>query len=319
MRYNELLSQYIDNSSLSLGEISLRLAKKNIDISRSYISKLKNGVKPPASEEISRALAEITGGDPEQLIMAGYIEKAPEEIQELLNGMDDPNELLKRAFTLILNDNKEAFLSTLKKESEDEDEQQELPQLVDNDFFTELFDRLSTENKLQSLITLLNYGKENNVSLEEILASRGIIQKAKNDNLEKMTVGNRIMLPIIGTIKAGPYGLDYKEPLGEAPIDEESLNGGKYFWLKIKDDSMIGDGILPGDLVLVREQPKIESGELAVVIVDEEEGSLKRIFIKDGSIVLQSSNPSYPPRIFTGIECESVRIVGKVKEVKRKY
>lgn len=84
MRYHELLSQLIDNSGLTLGEITLRLAKKNIKISKSYISKLKNGLKPPASEEINIALAEITNGDVDELVKLAYLEKAPESFKKEL-------------------------------------------------------------------------------------------------------------------------------------------------------------------------------------------------------------------------------------------
>ncbi|ASA25390.1 helix-turn-helix domain-containing protein [Paenibacillus donghaensis] len=84
MKYSELLSKYIEESGLSLGEIAIRLSNKNIKIDRSYISKLKNGNKPPASEDISRALAEVTGGKSQELLMASYIEKAPEEVQPAL-------------------------------------------------------------------------------------------------------------------------------------------------------------------------------------------------------------------------------------------
>ncbi|WP_079914705.1 hypothetical protein [Paenibacillus sp. 32352] len=84
MKYHELLSRYIEESKLSLGELVLRLKNRDIDITKSYISKLKNGNKPPASEEITRALAEVTGGDPDALVMAAYIDKAPTEVKDAL-------------------------------------------------------------------------------------------------------------------------------------------------------------------------------------------------------------------------------------------
>ena len=133
-------------------------------------------------------------------------------------------------------------------------------------------------------------------------------------------IPTRTKLPIIGTVTAGPNGLAYSEPLGEEWTDEEDINNGaKYYWLQVKGDSMIGEGIIPGDLALVREQPDIESGDLAIVIVDGEEGTLKRVYKKENSIVLQSANAAYPPRIFAGPELKIIRIAGKVKVTKRKY
>ena len=127
-------------------------------------------------------------------------------------------------------------------------------------------------------------------------------------------------LPIIGTVKAGPDGLAYMDQQGEEWADEEDIpNGATYYWLQIKGDSMIGEGIMPGDLALVREQPEVEYGQLGIAIIDGEEGTLKRIYKKDDSIVLQSANAKYPPRIFAGAEINTVKIVGKVKVTKRKY
>ncbi|WP_418026989.1 hypothetical protein [Paenibacillus sp. JJ1722] len=84
MRYHELLSKYIEDSGLSLGEIVLRAKHLGVNITKSYISKLKNGNKPPASEEVTRVLAKVTKGNEETLIQAAYYEKAPEELKKEL-------------------------------------------------------------------------------------------------------------------------------------------------------------------------------------------------------------------------------------------
>lgn len=127
-------------------------------------------------------------------------------------------------------------------------------------------------------------------------------------------------LSIIGTVKSVSDGLSYMDQQGEEWADAEDIpNGAIYYWLQIKGDSMIGEGIMPGDLALVREQPEVEYGQLGIAIIDGEEGTLKRIYKKDDSIVLQSANAKYPPRIFAGAEINTVKIVGKVKVTKRKY
>lgn len=75
-------------------------------------------------------------------------------------------------------------------------------------------------------------------------------------------------------------------------------------------------GIAEGDLALVRRMPDVESGTLAVV-VNGDEGVIKRVIKKPGIIELHSFNPYYPVRIIKGEELEIVRIVGKVLETKR--
>jgi transcriptional regulator with XRE-family HTH domain len=85
LNYSHLLDSYIKESGLSLGEIAKRMQEeKGIKIDRSYLSKLRNDPKYPASDDINRALAEITGGDSSKLILAAYYEKAPKEVQDTL-------------------------------------------------------------------------------------------------------------------------------------------------------------------------------------------------------------------------------------------
>lgn len=102
-------------------------------------------------------------------------------------------------------------------------------------------------------------------------------------------------------------------------VDSEVLNSGyEYVYLKVVGDSM-EPLILEGDLVLVRLQEIVESGDYAVVIVDEEDGVVKQIEFDNDCIKLISQNPYYPPRIFKGKSRERVRIYGKVVESKRKF
>ena len=63
----------------------------------------------------------------------------------------------------------------------------------------------------------------------------------------------------------------------------------------------------------------VDSGTYAVVIIDNEDGVVKKIYMSKGRIELRSENPYYPPRIFEGEECARVRIFGKVIECKRKF
>jgi len=96
--YSQLVDSYISKSGLSLAEIARRMNEdKGIKVDRSYISKLRNFPKYPATEEINRALAEVTNGDPEELILAAYLEKAPNGIKETLESYKET------AVVLLLN------------------------------------------------------------------------------------------------------------------------------------------------------------------------------------------------------------------------
>ncbi|WP_338555582.1 hypothetical protein [Paenibacillus sp. KS-LC4] len=89
MAYSDILNRYIKESGFTLSDICQRIGEKGISIDRSYLSKLKTGAKPPASDELSRAIAEVTGGDSEALIIAGYIEKSPEELKKTIEELNN--------------------------------------------------------------------------------------------------------------------------------------------------------------------------------------------------------------------------------------
>lgn len=82
------------------------------------------------------------------------------------------------------------------------------------------------------------------------------------------------------------------------------------FVLKAKGDSMINARIHDGDLVFIREQPTIEDGEIAAVIIDDE-ATLKRVYKYDDHITLNAENPAYKPIQVRANEGKNVRIIGK--------
>ncbi|MBQ8682923.1 MAG: helix-turn-helix domain-containing protein [Clostridia bacterium] len=128
-----------------------------------------------------------------------------------------------------------------------------------------------------------------------------------------------VPLPVMGAVRAGCGGVVFEDPSGTEPVDAATLRSGcDYFWLRVTGDSMT-PMINDRDLVLVRRQDKVDSGRYAVVLVDGEEGLVKRVVYTDEWLELQSVNPYYPPRRFEGEQMTQVTIVGLVVESKRKY
>lgn len=123
-------------------------------------------------------------------------------------------------------------------------------------------------------------------------------------------------IPIIGTVKCGPNGLAFEDIDGYVYVDDDLT--GEIFALRCKGDSMKFEAIDDGDIAIVRRQDDVECGELAVVAVNGDEGTLKRVRKFDGGIILEAANPDYPPRIFTGEDLNKIKIVGKVLETRRK-
>ena len=86
------------------------------------------------------------------------------------------------------------------------------------------------------------------------------------------------------------------------------------FTLVCKGDSMINARIFEGDLVCIRQQPEVENGEIAAVLIDGEydgEATLKRVKLFDDHISLEPENPQYKPLVFWDEDMARVHILGK--------
>ena len=130
-------------------------------------------------------------------------------------------------------------------------------------------------------------------------------------------INNVVNVEIIGTVVAGRDGIATYEFLGISQAININ-NKDEYKYLKVRGDSMAPQ-ILEGDLALVRLQPDIDSGDLAVVIIGGEEGVIKKVQKTDNSISLISFNPMYDTRVFVGKDMEQLQIFGKVVKVERSY
>jgi transcriptional regulator with XRE-family HTH domain len=84
INYSMLLRKAISKSDLSLSQISRRLEVEGINATKTYLSKLQSGKKPPASDKLNDALALVLGIDPLTLRVSAYKEKIPQEVIEHL-------------------------------------------------------------------------------------------------------------------------------------------------------------------------------------------------------------------------------------------
>ena len=124
----------------------------------------------------------------------------------------------------------------------------------------------------------------------------------------------------------GGTGVDGKLPIlgavacGSPIFAEENIEGYATpaygvkadFCLFAKGDSMVGARIYEGDLVFVKRQPRVDNGEIAVVLVDDS-ATLKRVYLypDEKKMVLAPENPKYKPLVYTGEELKEIQILGK--------
>lgn len=124
--------------------------------------------------------------------------------------------------------------------------------------------------------------------------------------------GRTVQIPLLGKIPAG-VAIEATEIIeGYIDTPESQIKEGQYFYLKVQGDSMIGSRIFEGDLVLVKKQSDVESGEIAVVRTNSHDATLKRVKKINGQYFLLPDNPKYEPII---ISEEGAEIVGKVIKV----
>lgn len=133
-------------------------------------------------------------------------------------------------------------------------------------------------------------------------------------NIETINFSKYHQIPILGRISAGlPLYAD--EHIEGYTITD--LNGGaEYFGLRIHGDSMNALRINEGDIIIVRRQEEVEQGEIAVVLVDEEDATVKRFYSSDTTVTLmpQSTNPEHKPQMYD-LNKTPVRVLGKVVKV----
>lgn len=143
----------------------------------------------------------------------------------------------------------------------------------------------------------------------------------RSPNLSLHDSGSKsIKIPVLGYVRAGIPVEAVEDILDYEEITPEMAAQGEHFALKIKGDSM-SPRILENDIVIVRKQSDIDSGNIALVLVNGEDATVKKVIKKDTSLMLVSFNGAYEPIVFNRQEIESlpVEIVGKIVELRGKF
>lgn len=100
-------------------------------------------------------------------------------------------------------------------------------------------------------------------------------------------------IPLVGQIACGQpiEAIENKEEVIKV-AREQSLRGNLYA-LRAKGNSMIGDGIFDGDIIIAKKQESAENGDTVVAILDDNQATLKKFYLEDDKIKLQPANPEY--------------------------
>ena len=129
-----------------------------------------------------------------------------------------------------------------------------------------------------------------------------------------------VLIPLVGAVNCGSpiFAEDNIEDHIPTPA-ADVLTGETYFWLKAKGNSMINVGIHDGDFLFIRQQSDVDSGDIAVVAINGDDATLKRVIKKENSLVLQPENPAYETKIYVGSEVDNICIRGRLMKVEKRF
>ena len=155
------------------------------------------------------------------------------------------------------------------------------------------------------------------------LETKGVLQREAHKARGLVLAGGyrdkaTVEIPIYGTIPAGLAADQRQEADGSISMDVETLRlpkGARIFALKVRGDSMIGAGILPGDVVVL-ESKEPRSGDIVAALIDGET-TLKRYVVQRGKPFLQAENPDFPnltpaqELVIQGVQIALLRVLNR--------
>ena len=153
------------------------------------------------------------------------------------------------------------------------------------------------------------------VSVEYLLGKEDPRPEEPTQDLTAIDHGKIHMIPLYETVSAGFGAMARDEVVDYMPIClGNATEAARTICIRVRGDSM-SPTIDDGDIVQVRKQDTVDSGSIAVVLVDGDEGLVKRVEYGKGWVELQSLNPTYKPLRRNGAAAEGVRIVGLVTNI----
>ena len=161
---------------------------------------------------------------------------------------------------------------------------------------------------------LLKLSKMYNVSTDYLLGND--LQEQQDSNFIPYRPTGTV--PVLGRIAAGVPISAIEEVEGYEPVtvsDPENC-----YYLRVEGDSMTGAGIQSGDLVLIRQQPTADNGQIVACKVNGDEATLKRFHQQGATVLLMPENPNYEPIVVPAKDFDTgyAQIFGVAIEVKRK-
>lgn len=145
------------------------------------------------------------------------------------------------------------------------------------------------------------------------------MQLMENPADQKLSKG--LSIPILNRVVAGMPIEAYEDIIGYEEISRELAATGEFFALEIKGDSMLPI-LQEKDVIVVRQQSDVDSGDIAIILINGDTATVKKVMKQESGITLIGFNPAvYEPHFYSNEEIESlpIKIAGKVVEMKRSF
>ena len=123
-------------------------------------------------------------------------------------------------------------------------------------------------------------------------------------------------ISVLGNIAAGTPIEAIQHEVEKVTIPIDLQKNGEHFGLKIKGDSMIEAGINDGDTVIIKKTSNADNGQIVVVLIDDQEATLKRIRKKGNTIALEAANKNYDTKIYAA---NRIKIQGRLISLYRNF
>ena len=121
---------------------------------------------------------------------------------------------------------------------------------------------------------------------------------------------------VLGSIAAGTPIEAIQQEVDRVALPEDLQNNGEHYGLKVKGDSMIEAGIADGDTVIIKKVSNVDNGQIAVVLIDDQEATLKIVRKKGNTIALEAANRNYGTKIYAA---NRIKIQGKLVSLYRNF
>jgi transcriptional regulator with XRE-family HTH domain len=289
-------------------------------VSNAYISQLENGKRGIPSPEILERLSPFLNVEYEDLLQkVGYLNRDVRN-HVVHPGFNEFNNI--ENYSELLNSSLESMVKSIIKEKRKfSQKEQNIEHSIVNFLRACISDR-KLEIDVNTIYDFLSDDLLGNLKDDEksfIIAFlypiyEGLLHLDENSlNVKKLKSSIRYSeVPIIYDYNIHINCLDFQKIEGYTMISKEKDNYDYFFW-KVPDDYMYFSGIKKGYRVLVRLKSIVKNGKIALVVIrNQKQVTLKRVFFEEDKIILQSENVDHPPLI---VNPEEVKIIGEIVKV----